>query len=151
MNDDTNPVCSRGDAAEREWQAQERARMDERQGTDPAASDPAARRYRAIAQALRQPPQVQLPVGFAQRTARRIVQTSAPDTRLERNLIRGLVAAFTLAAAGATVLYGHDWVPALTAGVPARWLTEPWLVALAACLGLSGLVARWLPDSRGGA
>jgi hypothetical protein len=148
MNDDTNPVRARGDAAEREWQAQERALRDEQQGVHPAASDPAARRYRAIAQALRQPPQAQLPVGFAQRTARRIVQMAVPDTRLERNLIRVLVAVFALAAVGATVLYGRDWVPALTAGIPARWLTDPWLAALAVCLGLSGLVARWLPEAR---
>ena len=148
MKHDANPMSGPSAAAEHEWQAQERARQAERDGIDLAAGDAAARHYRLIAQALRQPPAAQLPAGFAQRTARRIASVTVPDTRVERYLIRGLVAVFVLAADVVAAVYGRDWLPAVTAGVPTGWLANPSLLALVACLGLSGLVGRWQAGPR---
>lgn len=141
MNHDNLP--SDHAAAEREWQAQERARLDERHGA--TTGDGVAHPYRLIARALRQPPTALLPPGFAQRTARQAVQA---DTRVERYLMRGLVAVFALAAAIVTLRHGQDWLRPVLASVPATWWNNPLLPALLACLGLSGLLGRWPPDRR---
>jgi hypothetical protein len=140
------------DAIEREWQAQERARTAERQGLDTAATDRHARRYRAIAHALGQPLAEQLPADFARRTASLIdpgvAREAPPETRFERNLTRGLVAAFGLAAGVVIALDGRDWLSAIPLGWLAGTLANPWLLTLAACLGASGLLGLWHPARR---
>lgn len=141
------------DPVEREWQAQERARREEQLGLDPSASDPASRRYRPVAQALRQPLAEQLPADFAQRIAQRIEQEVARDVapaeaRFERNLVRGLVAVFAVAAGVIVAIDGREWLQAMPLGWLAGTLANPWLLVLSACLAASGLLGLWHPAPR---
>lgn len=137
MNHD--PRFSRAEE-EREWAAQERALAEERAGIASAAGEPTLRSYRLLAHVLAQPLQVQLPPDFARRVARQsAVPARAVDTRLEAALLALLIAAMALATLAAVVRYGGAWWPAFDPGVLGGWLTQPWLWALAACLGLSRL------------
>jgi hypothetical protein len=131
----------------REWSAQERALAEERAGLPLDAGDPQLRGYRLVAHALAQPPQAQLPPGFASHVARLAAQSARPaDTRLERNLLVMLAAAMALAALAATFAYGTQWLPSLDQGAVGQLLASPWAWALAACLGLSRLSRHWLPQ-----
>jgi hypothetical protein len=128
---------------EREWAVQERALAEERAGIAPAAGEPALRSYRLLAHVLTQPLPVQLPADFARRVARRsTVPARAVDTRLEAALLAWLVTAMALAALAAVLRYGGAWLPAFDPGALGRWLAQPWLWTLAACLGLSRLARR---------
>ena len=132
-----------GESARHEWQAQERALADERAGRAPA-DEPRLRAYRLIARAAGQPPTLQLPADFAQRAARAITASQvarADDGRFERNLL--LLLGALLGAGGGAVLvqFAPAWLPAF--GTTATLLGSPWPWALAACLGLSALSARW--------
>ncbi len=140
MNRDT-PFPLDPDAAEREWQAQERARHEYLGRAGGAASDPAAARYREIAAALREPLPLDLPRDFATHVVR-LVQRE-PDDVLERRLTRGLLVALGLVAVAMAGLYGRDWFHgSLPAGSPqALLLFNPWALSLAACLGVSAIAA----------
>jgi hypothetical protein len=147
-----NTGGSNPDAVEREWQNQERALREERQGLAPAQDAPRVKSYRVIARALAQPLHEQLPADFAQRTAHRIERHAgdrvALDARFERNLTSLLVVVFGLAAAIVAVIYGREWLQTLAAGLSGTWLTNRWLLALAACIGLSAVLGRWQPGHR---
>ncbi len=126
------------DVDEREWQAQERAWRDARTG--PAAAvgtdDRAQAGYRAVAHALRRPPPVALPDGFAADLAR-IAESRAPapEAGLERWLVRALVAAFVVSALLALGAYGARLAALLQAAAGAQGLQ--WLAVLAGCVALS--------------
>jgi hypothetical protein len=143
MNHD--PRFPMPDDEAREWSAQERALAEERDGLPLDACDPQLRSYRLVAHALAQPPEAQLPPGFASQVARLAAQAARPaDTRLERNLLVMLAAAMALAALAATFVYGTQWLPSLDQGAAGQLLASPWAWALAACLGLSRLSRNWL-------
>lgn len=128
-----------------EWSAQERAFAEERAGLAPDQGDPQLRSYRLVAHALAQPLDEQLPPDFASRVARQAARAARPtDARLERNLLVALAATMALAALGATVIYGTQWLPSLDLGAVGVLLAKPWAWALAACLGLSRLSRGWL-------
>lgn len=134
------------DLAVREWLAQERALADERAGRA-SADEPRLHAYRLIARAAGQPPAIQLPADFAQRTARAITQRApVADGRFEFNLL--LLLGALLGAAGVVVLFlsASTWLPAF--GATAPWLGSPWPWACAVCMGLSGLYRRWQPAPR---
>lgn len=136
MNHDRDPL----DEA-REWQMQERARREEREGL-PASDDPLLASYRAVSHALRTPMPPALPEAFARDLAARCLQSReapAADMRLEQALLRGLVAALALGAAAATAAYGRDWLHELATALPASPAGGAlgWALALAACLALS--------------
>ena len=122
---------------DREWQAQERARLDERNGVAPG-DDPLLARYRQVARALRQPPPVALPADFAAQVAARAGHAPL-DTRFERLAMRGLVGALALSGAVAAALYGGEWLRSLALLLPREspGLVLNWALALAGCLGLS--------------
>lgn len=151
MNHETNEPDS-DDMAAREWQAQERALADERAGR-PCADEPPLRAYRLIARVAGEPPAIQLPADFAQRTARAVTQHApvaqrapAVDGRFEFNLL--LLLGALLGAAGVVVLFlsASTWLP--TFGATAPWLGSPWPWSCAVCLGLSGLYRRWQHEPR---
>lgn len=152
MNDEINHDRKAGfpdDPAEREWQAQERALADVRAGRD--ADEPQRRAYRLIARAASQPPSLQLPADFAQRTAHAIASRSvaaagAGDSRFERNLLWLLTAAMGVAGGVGLLLFAPLWLPAF--GLTAVVLGSPWPWALATCLALSALAGRWQPSTR---
>jgi hypothetical protein len=127
----------------REWLAQERALQLERQGAAAAHDDPQASRYRPVVRALREPLADGLPADFAQRVAllaeRAATARTDLDLRLERNLMRGLVAAFVLVALAASALYGQATWQAIAALVPGprTGSTSNWLVPALGCVALS--------------
>lgn len=125
---------------EREWQAQERALREARAGLRAPldADDRVRAQYRAIAEALRAPPPVSLPTGFAAdvaRLARARAPANAPEAGLERWLVRALVAAFVLSALLALGAYGARLLAMLEDGVGTQGLQ--WLGVLAGCVALS--------------
>ena len=130
---------------EREWQAQERARLAARAGLA-SNEDPLAERYRVLAEVLRGPlPEAMhdvLPPDFAAQVARRAAMGAQADARLERNLMRGILAVFGLSAAVVVAMYGHGWIaPILSALKLDSTVSINWAIALGACVG-----ASWLTD-----
>lgn len=130
----------------REWQAQERARLQASNaapaaaGAAGAADDDEAMAYRAIAWALRQPLPDALPADFASRVAARCGAATAreagapprADTRLEQRLLRGLACALAVATTAAIVVYGGQWLPAILLLLPAdAW---GWVLTLGGCV-----------------
>jgi len=132
----------------REWELQERALREKRQRAD-AASDARVAQYRFIARALRHPPLDPLPNNFAAQTTARIESlVAAADERFEIWLQRGLVAFLALGGITATLVFGSDWLSALT--LPAQRSIEygsttigSWSPVIAACLGLSWGIEHW--------
>jgi hypothetical protein len=131
------------DRDSREWLAQERALQLERQGAAPAHDEPQAARYRPVVRALRAPLADGLSADFAQRVAmlaeRAAIARADLDLRLERNLMRGLVAAFVLVALAAFALYGPATWQAVAALVPGprAGSTSNWLVPALGCMALT--------------
>ncbi|MGA0586438.1 hypothetical protein ACO2Q2_04785 [Dyella sp. KRB-257] len=125
-------------AAEREWQAQERAVHAARTG-EPAADDARTRAYRQIDAALRADDAIGLPADFADQLATKAgpVPTAAiaPETGFEKQLTCLLLAALVIAGLVFAVLEGGSWFSA----DPAAWSVagNPWVLALLACLGAS--------------
>ena len=122
---------------EREWQAQERALRDERNGAA-RGDDPLQARYRLIARALRQPLPHAPPDDFAAQVAARARMQAAhapPDLRIEQHLVRALIAVLALSAAVAVAWYGPQWLQAIAVLLPGAALN--WTLALMACVGVS--------------
>lgn len=67
-----------------EWQAQERARKATRDGTVPSGDEGVDVAYRRIAQALREPPSINLPKDFAADVAKLALPSASPF-RAERD------------------------------------------------------------------
>ena len=126
---------------EREWQAQERALQDARDGVP--TQDPLAARYRAVADALRAPLPDLLPSDFAAGVAAQVVQGAhAPlDARLERSLVSTLPTLLGLSGAGVAALYGKQWMPAILAPLHLDSASAMnWALALGACVAMTWLV-----------
>lgn len=130
-------------AAAREWQAQEAAMQAAREGRAPADARDAA--YRRIDQALRADDAIGLPADFAEQLAAKAgrvpTAATAPETGLEKQLTRLLLAALVIAGLVVAALQGGSWFQA----DPAAWSVagNPWVLALLACLGASQ-GAEWL-------
>ena len=130
------------DFDDHEWQAQERAMHEARDGVATARDDALAARYRAISEALRQPPMPGIPPRFAMRVARRAAAAGeAADERFERVLTQVLLAALGVAVVVISVLDGSRWLHALGLAMPSG--AGSWLAVLVACVGLHGMLARW--------
>ena len=130
------------DRDEREWQAQERALQQERQGLAPGRDDPLAAGYRPVMRVLREPIPDALPADFAQRVAERALRLAehraALDLRLERNLMRGLVAALVLGGMFALAVYGGTlWRPLAASVAASSSPAAAWLLPALACVALS--------------
>ncbi|MBB1473010.1 MULTISPECIES: hypothetical protein [unclassified Luteimonas] len=114
---------------EREWQAQERAM---RRSAPGGHEDPLVAGYRKVAAAARAASPPELPEDFAAQVAALVggEARAVPDGRLERVLLRILLALLPVALAAVLVLFGARWWQAASGvlGEDAlRWL----LVALA--------------------
>lgn len=118
-------------AMEREWALQEQAVQAERLGLD--TRDTRLQRYRAIARALRQPLDDNLPPGFASQMARQVSRRTADTMRLELYLSWTLLG--TLAAVLISLMVHYS-------GLLQSWLSNPWLVALAICFLFPALLGR---------
>jgi hypothetical protein len=130
---------------EREWLAQERARLEARGGA--ASGDPMVARYRTLSQALRTPMPDGLPVDFAARVARLAEANAAapvaePDAPFERDLTHVLIGVFGLSAAVVVAMYGKQWLPPIMELLHLdSSVAVNWALAAAACVG-----ATWLTD-----
>ena len=135
------PDDDKRQAAEREWALQERALDAERAGA-PAGGDARAQRYRAVARALREPIVPQLPADFAKQVAQRARWREGVqfDGRFERLLGIALFAAFAVAA----LYHIGPIIAALAASPGGRVLTNEWVLAMLACLAVSGGMQWWL-------
>jgi hypothetical protein len=129
---------------EREWQLQERALRDERDGS-PTGDDPAVVDYRRVVRALRAPLAVDLPPDFAAQVAARVAARHAAESRLEQVLTHALLGALALAAVVVSMQYGGSWLRDGLALLPSgRWdLGLQWGLAVMACLGLSWSMEQW--------
>lgn len=123
---------------EREWQAQERALHDAREGLP--GNDPLALRYRAVVDALRAPLPDMLPPDFAAQVAARV--HGAPlDARLEGSLVRTLVTLLGLSGAVTAAIYGRQWLPAILEPLQLDTASAlNWALALGACMALNWMV-----------
>lgn len=127
---------------EHEWQVQERALQDVRNGVAPTGNDALAARYRAVSQALRQPPMPAIPMDFAARVARKAATASeAADERFERVLVQVLVALLGLSVGVISVLYGSRWLDAIVQAVPSG--AGSWMGLLVACGALHAMLEHW--------
>ena len=127
---------------EHEWQAQERAMQDVRNSAPTTGDDALSARYRAVSQALRQPPMAAIPMDFAARVAQRAaVAGEAADGRFERVLMQVLVALLGVSVGVIGVLYGSSWLHAIGKVVPSG--SGPWIGLLVACGGLHWTLERW--------
>lgn len=126
---------------EREWQAQERALLNERLGIDAGQDDALVARYRTIARALRQPPAGGLPSNFAYEIARVAalqVQPVEVDSRVERWMMRALVGVMALAGAFVAAIQGGDWLRASGELLGASGLgAGNWIFAVVACVAMT--------------
>lgn len=138
MNTPTNDTR---EAAEREWALQERALGAERAGL-PVEGDARSQRYRAVARALREPIVPQLPVDFAKQVAQRALWADGKlfDASFERWFGMGLFVLLALAS----LWHLDDIVAALAATPSGRVLGNSWVLAAAACVGVSVGMQWWL-------
>lgn len=131
------------EAIDREWQLQERALREERERAGIAGAGARLLRYRLVAG------QLLVPVG--QTPAAESVRTSALEierllarkrraaARLEFIFIAAFVVAFGVCTVAAVAFFGTVWAPARAALSAA--VSNPWLLALLGCAGLSQLIA----------
>jgi hypothetical protein len=131
---------------EREWLAQERARLEAR-GAAPEAGDPMVARYRALSHALRTPMADGLPADFAARVAMLAqgehgvpVEADAP---FERDLTHVLIGVFGLSAAAVATMYGKQWLPPIMELLHLDSASAVnWALALGACVGVTWLTGQ---------
>jgi len=87
-----------------------------------------------IERALRNPPPVDLPAGFAVQVAAQARAQAAASTVLEQRLLRGLGLVFALSAAVVVAWYGRGWVADLAAVLPGGNDAVGWSGVAALCL-----------------
>jgi hypothetical protein len=124
------PPSSPDDRMEREWMLQESAMRAERLGLD-ESSDQALQQYRAVARALRQPLDKNLPPDFASRISMEARRRAAGDMRLELYLSLALLGVLVGTLIGMVVQYARSWEQLLSLA-----LTQPWLPAMAGVVAL---------------
>lgn len=123
---------------EDEWQAQERAREQERRGLPLDRADPRLAEYRLIARALRTPAMEPVPYDLAAQIVRHVEGAPAPGELLERWLLRGLGLVFAIAGLAVVVAYGGRWVPAFAGLWPQLSpASADWAGLLIGCLAVS--------------
>ncbi|RDS84720.1 hypothetical protein DWU98_01795 [Dyella monticola] len=122
------------DAKEREWALQEQAFKAERLVLG-AADNTKLERYRTVMRALRQPMDDELAPDFAHNVAASVMQCD--DMKLELYASWALLAVLAMMLLGVLVRYSAVWM---------RLASNPWLVALAACVALSGLLGKLWPE-----
>lgn len=128
---------------EREWLAQERAMQAERVGAaDAGSDDPLVARYRSVSHALRRPLADGPPVDFAASLARQVTaRQKEADGRLERIFLQTLTALLGLSGGVTCVLYGREWVNAITRVMPEGAMQ--WTVLIVACAGMHWALEQW--------
>jgi hypothetical protein len=136
------------DATEREWQLQELARDDERQGRDSTEQSARRLRYRLLARALNQPLETQPSTDFVHCAVAGIEAAAMLRRRATRRFEIGLIVFFAAVFGACTLLaftvFSGDWDAVLTSTPVLDLAGNPWLLTLLGCMGLSRLL-----DGRG--
>ena len=104
--------------AEREWQRQERALLQEREGL-PDDGDAGTQAYRLLARELAEPIAVELAPDFARSIARRAERARLLDGRPERLGLSVCLVVFGLFAGYVLFVQGSEWLAQLQTLVPA--------------------------------
>lgn len=137
---------------EHEWRLQERALREERLGTVDSG-DAEVEVYRKLVRVLREPVPDALPADFAATVAARAARMPARgDDRLERWLLRSLLAVLAASALYFAVNEGGQWLRASLSLFPATNAASVrnWGLALAACVGMTWVLGH-LRDGHGSA
>jgi anti-sigma factor RsiW len=137
------------DAIEREWVLQEQALRAERLGLDPRG-DAKLQRYRAVAHALRQPLDENLPSDFATQMAAQVRQRRTTDMRFELWLSGVLVGVLGAAMLSLLIVFGHAWLELGHTAMITHGLSSPWLFALMACVVLPAVLGKATPSNTRG-
>lgn len=141
-------MSTQDDVDSAEWQAQERARRNERLQLEGSADDAASARYRSVARALRAAPLQELPPDFAQGTAR-LAQTRfgiAGERGIEYWLVGALLLVLAVAGVVTAIVYGAAWWQASVALLATESPSATgWLLTGAGCLMLTWLTPRVRP------
>jgi hypothetical protein len=126
---------------EREWEAQERARIAEQSRTPLADDDAAATRYRVLARELGALKGIELPAGFAEAVAcRAAIRAVEPALALfERVMVATLIVAFVTTAGIGVATFGLS-SPVIEALRDAG--SNRWMLAFASCLAACAMTAR---------
>lgn len=123
--------------AEREWQRQERALLQERAGL-PDDGDAGTRAYRLLARSLAEPIVVELAPDFARSVARRAERARLLDGRPEQLALSVCLAVFALFAGYVLFVQGGAWLAQLRALLPALdGGGAHWLLLALACASLA--------------
>ncbi|QBB71286.1 hypothetical protein ELE36_13485 [Pseudolysobacter antarcticus] len=142
MNSDPNPANN--NVSEHEWQLQELALHEERTGIASGDKNARLQRYRLLARVLREPLPQTLPADFAARLARlaeaEIQRSKLLDLRFEKALLLTFLLIFGLAVAFVITLYGDEWLRSIPS---VHSSAMQWLLALAACIGISRAMQPW--------
>jgi hypothetical protein len=136
------PQPPRNEAEEHEWLMQEKAAEAGRPGAQPdcATSTP----YGAIARALRQPLDENLPTDFAHHVAERARRRASANMYFELVLSWILCGVLMAMLAGLLMHFGADWLKLVQSILPLRALANKWIVALVACLLVFNLFSKLL-------
>lgn len=131
---------------EREWLAQEQAAAFERNNGADVHDGALSAGYVAIARALRQPIEVQLPADFAARLAAMATQQRSAvevESGLEKRLLLILGIIFGVAALVVGLIFGASWIaPVLGQLDQLGQSSLSLLLGLLACLGGSAVAQR---------
>ncbi|RUL62476.1 hypothetical protein EKH79_16545 [Dyella dinghuensis] len=140
------PQPPRNEAEEREWLMQERAAEAGRIEAQPDDATPTS--YDAIAHALRQPLNENLPTDFARHVANRARQRASINMYFELVLSLTLCGVLVLMLGGLVMYFGAGWLKLAQSNLPLRAIANEWIVALIACLLVFNLISKLL-DVRG--
>ncbi|MDR0183926.1 hypothetical protein [Lysobacter arvi] len=123
---------------EAEWQAQERALEQERRGQPLDPADARLAEYRLIARALRTPAMEPVPYDLTAQIVRHVEGRPVVGERLERWLLRALMAIFAIAVIAVVAAYGAQWMPAFERVLPTMSpQSADWAGLLVGCLAVS--------------
>jgi hypothetical protein len=133
------PHDHNGEEFRREWQAQERALEEERNGVNPVSCDGVVAQYRLIARALRMPRIAPLPDDFAARAVARIEAARVPTEDLMEIWLQRVLF-LLLVAGGAAATLGGEWLTdaySRASTLARSGSAGGWMLIVAACLSLS--------------
>lgn len=116
-----------------QWQAQERARLADRDGTAEADSDDLR-----VARALRRAPPIDLPIDFAAQVAGLARLQATSNSIFEQRLLSGLSVLFGLSTLVTVAWFGRSWPADLAAVLPGGSEAASWSMAAGLCV-----LANW--------
>lgn len=144
MNTHPNSPTASPSQDEALWQAQERARLAFRDGSDDADATELL-----VARALRQARPIDLPMDFAAQVAGLARARVVNNSIFEQRLLRGLSVLFGMSALVTVAWFGRSWPADLAAVLPGGSEAASWSMAAGLCvLGNWGFALLRRPGKR---